>query len=177
MALPDYLSQLPFSLHCCSGHTLPDLHQLFQYVLYVYTQQGQWCILITILPSAMGVLWLIQISSPASSPWLTNSVNFTPLYFWLSLALNLSMTLAIVARLLFFRWRIARALGAKFGSQYTSIAAIVVESAFISSAGFLLFLIPFGINSPLANLFIQPLSEIQVRGRLRHLSISHLSLN
>lgn len=117
----------------------------------------------------MGVLWLIQISAPASSPWLTTSVNFTPLYFWLSLALNLSMTLAIVARLLVFRWRIARALGPKFGSQYTSIAAMVVESAFISSAGFLLFLIPFGLNSPLANMFIQVLSEIQVCFRFNHL--------
>ena len=72
------------------------------------------------------------------------------------------MTLAIVARLLVFRWRISRALGSKFGSQYTSIAAMLIESAVIYSAGALLFLVPFALNSPLSNMFIQVLSEIQV---------------
>jgi len=107
-------------------------------------------------------MWLIQVSASQSSPWLTSSINFTPPYFWLSLALNISMTLAIVSRLLVFRWRISSALGPKFGTQYTSIASMLVESAVLYSASALLFLIPFALNHPLANTFIQMLSEVQV---------------
>ncbi|KAF8193015.1 hypothetical protein BJ912DRAFT_253649 [Pholiota molesta] len=112
---------------------------------------------------SMGVMWLVQVSASQSSPWSTSSINFTPPYFWLSLALNITMTLAIVARLLVFKWRISSVLGPKFGSQYTGIAAMLVESALLSSAFALLFLIPFALNHPLANTFIQLLSQTQVR--------------
>ncbi|KAF5310069.1 hypothetical protein D9619_010313 [Psilocybe cf. subviscida] len=110
----------------------------------------------------LGSLWLVQISSSLSSPWLTNSVNFTPPYFWLTISLNLTLTTAIVARLLVFRWRISKALGSRYGSHYTSIAAMLIESALIYSGGALLFIVPFGLNSPLSNMFIQVLAEIQI---------------
>jgi hypothetical protein len=113
---------------------------------------------------SMGVMWLVQISAPASSPWSTssNSINFTLPYFWLSLALNITMTIAIVSRVLLFRWRITRVLGPKYGSQYTSIAALLVESALIYSTFALLFLVPFALNHPLANTFLQMLSQVQI---------------
>ncbi len=90
--------------------------------------------------------------------------------FWSSFALNLSMTLAIVARLLVLRRRISSLSGSKLGSEYTSIAAILVESAVINPAGALLFLIPFVLNNSLFKMFIQVLTEIQVCFRLAYLS-------
>ncbi|PPQ94610.1 hypothetical protein CVT25_011404 [Psilocybe cyanescens] len=107
-----------------------------------------------------GVLWLTQIS--ATSPWVAGSINFTAPYFWLSLALNMTMTIAICARLLFFRTRVRKVLGHNHGSDYTSIAAMVVESAAIYSAFSLCFLIPFALNHPIQNTFIQMLGEVQI---------------
>ena len=115
--------------------------------------------------SALSVVWLIQVSAPASSPWgslSNNAINFTAPYFWMSLSLNISMTIAICARLLFYRHRITRVLGPNHGTQYTSVAAMIVESSFIYSAFALLFLIPFALNNPIQNAFIQLMGEIQV---------------
>ena len=115
--------------------------------------------------SALSIVWLVQVSAPASSPWASlsnNTINFTAPYFWMSLSLNISMTIAICARLLFYRRRITRVLGPNHGTQYTSVAAMIVESSFIYSAFSLLFLIPFALNNPIQNAFIQLMGEIQV---------------
>ena len=80
----------------------------------------------------------------------------------MSLSLNISMTVAICARLLFYRRRITKVLGPNHGTQYTSVAAMIVESSFLYSAFALLFLIPFALNNPIQNAFIQLMGEIQV---------------
>ena len=80
----------------------------------------------------------------------------------MSLSLNISMTIAICARLLFYRRRITRVLGKNHGTQYTSVAAMIIESSFLYSAFSLLFLIPFALNNPIQNAFIQLMGEIQV---------------
>ncbi|KAJ7670412.1 hypothetical protein B0H14DRAFT_1027016 [Mycena olivaceomarginata] len=106
-----------------------------------------------------GLLWLIQIS--ATSPFSSSTVNWTIPYLSLSLALNILVTIAIVIRLWVYRRRISGVFDANHGSQYTSIAAMLVESAFIYSSFSILFLVPFGMNIPLSELFLQALSEIQ----------------
>lgn len=108
----------------------------------------------------MGLLWLIQVST--SSPY-TSGVNYTIPFYTLSLALNIIMTIAIVARLLLFRHRIASALGSGHGSQYTSIVAMIVESAAIYSSFSIVFLVLFAIDNPVSSVFIIPLGEVQVR--------------
>ncbi|KAJ6547832.1 hypothetical protein DFH09DRAFT_1039879 [Mycena vulgaris] len=115
--------------------------------------------LLFIASVGMGILWLIQIS--ATSPFSSSTINYTIPYLSLSLALNILVTIAIVARLLVYRHRIFHVFGLKHGSQYTSIAAMLVESAFIYSSFSILFLVPFGLNSPLSQLFLQALSQIQ----------------
>jgi hypothetical protein len=115
---------------------------------------------------SLSVVWLIQVSAPASSPWSNvsgaNAINFTGPYFWMSLSLNISMTVAICARLIYYRKRIASVFGANHGTQYTSVAAMIVESAALYSAFALLFLIPFALNNPIQNAFIQLMGEIQI---------------
>ncbi|KZV68536.1 hypothetical protein PENSPDRAFT_609927 [Peniophora sp. CONT] len=109
---------------------------------------------------ATGILWLIQIST--TSPYIAQIVNWTIPFLSLSLAINILVTLFIVSRLLFHRHRIASALGNRYGTQYTSIAAMIVESAAIYSAFSLLFLVPFGLNSPISEIFLQSLGQVQI---------------
>ena len=111
----------------------------------------------------MGILWLKQVGTADQSPWDSSGINFTIPYYSMSLALNILVTLLIVARLMLYRRRVRSALGSTHGMHYTSLAAMVVESAGIYSAYSLLFLVPFAMNHPLAQLFLQGLSPVQVR--------------
>jgi len=80
----------------------------------------------------------------------------------MSLTLNILITVLIVLRLLVYRHRIVQALGKGQGSQYTSLAAMIIESAAIYSTFALLFIVPFALSSQLAQLFLQGLSLVQV---------------
>lgn len=138
------------------GHDLPwdIVWRLVRYVL------GS-----TVIPSnntarlALGLLWLLQISN--SSPW-GGTINWTLPYLSVSLGLNVIITLAIICRLFLFRRRIAGALGGNYGSQYLSLAAILVESAALYSSFCLLFLVPFGLNHYISTIFLQSLCQVQV---------------
>ncbi|EED80166.1 predicted protein, partial [Postia placenta Mad-698-R] len=77
---------------------------------------------------------------------------FTLAYFVMTLSLNIIVTLLIVGRLLFYRQRIMHALGAEDVSHYANVAGILIESASLYSAFAILFLVPFGLNYPLAQI-------------------------
>ena len=106
-------------------------------------------------------MFLIQVST--TNPYVTNGINFTLPYLSLSLALNIILTIAIVLRLLTFRYRIVSVLGPTYGTQYTSIAAMIIESAALYSAVSVTFLVLFGIGNPVSQVFIQSLNQFQVR--------------
>ncbi|KAI0258510.1 hypothetical protein BC834DRAFT_835454 [Gloeopeniophorella convolvens] len=108
-----------------------------------------------------GVFWLKQLST--FSPYGSSGVNWTIPCLSISLALNILVSIAIVLRLLVYRRRIASVMGQHHGSQYTSIAAMIIESASIYSAFSIFFLVPFGMNSPVSEIVLQSLSEIQAR--------------
>ncbi|KXN87292.1 hypothetical protein AN958_08981 [Leucoagaricus sp. SymC.cos] len=110
---------------------------------------------------AFGILLLKQVSAVSGSPWDASGINFIIPYYSMVLALNILVTALIVLRLLFYRHHIVRALGKNFGHQYASLATVIVESATIYSTFSLLFLVPFASNSPVAQLFLQPLSTVQ----------------
>ena len=111
--------------------------------------------------AGLGIGFLIQVST--TNPYVTNGVNFTLPYLSLSLALNIILTIAIVLRLLTFRYRIVSVLGPQYGTQYTSIAAMIVESAALYSAVSITFLVLFGIGNPVSQVLIQSLNQFQVR--------------
>lgn len=106
-------------------------------------------------------MFLIQVST--TNPYVTNGINFTLPYLSLSLALNIILTIAIVLRLLMFRYRTVALLGPKHGTQYTSIAAMIIESAAIYSTISITFLVLFGLGNPVSQVFLQSLSQFQVR--------------
>ena len=110
----------------------------------------------------MGVLLLIQLSH--SSPWgSASSINWIIPFFSMSLAFNIIVTIAIVGRLYYFRRSMLSIFpGNSHGDHYTNIAAIFVESSVITAAFTLLCLVPLVRGSAVANVFLQPLGEIQV---------------
>jgi len=106
-----------------------------------------------------GTLFLLQIS--AASPFVSAKLDWTIPYFSISLAINLFVTIAIVSRLLLFRRRIASVLGPSHGTQYTSVAAMIIESAALFSVFSVLFLVPFGLKSSMASIFLESMGQVQ----------------
>ncbi|KAF9220044.1 hypothetical protein BS17DRAFT_788125 [Gyrodon lividus] len=112
----------------------------------------------------LGVFFLIQISTPSSSPYFNadKTINWTLPYFTLSLLINIVVTILIVLRLFLYRRRMIQVLGPGHATESTSVAAMVVESASIYSTFSLLFLITFITKSPVSNTFLQVLGETQL---------------
>jgi hypothetical protein len=90
------------------------------------------------------------------------SFSFLFPYLTVDLAINIFISLLTVLRLLSHRHRISKVLGPGHGTIYTSFATIIVESASVYSVCSLLYLIPYGLNSPISFAFMQILGEAQV---------------
>ncbi|PSR72607.1 hypothetical protein PHLCEN_2v11531 [Hermanssonia centrifuga] len=110
----------------------------------------------------LGSLFLGQIMS--TSPW--GAVNFTLGFWCFSLALNIIATFLIVGRLLFYRRRLAHIVGKGHGEQFTGLIAMVVESELMYTAFLILFIVPFILNHPLENVFIQGIALVQATAAL-----------
>ncbi|KAG1739263.1 hypothetical protein EDB19DRAFT_1828845 [Suillus lakei] len=110
---------------------------------------------------AMGIMWLLQVTS--TSPYFSSTnINYTVPYLSLSLALNIIITIVIVLRLLTYRYRISKVLGSSYGTQYTSIAAMIIESAALYSVFSVAFLTLFLLNNPISETFIESLTQVQI---------------
>ncbi|KAH8809638.1 hypothetical protein DL96DRAFT_1685818 [Flagelloscypha sp. PMI_526] len=103
---------------------------------------------------AMGCLFLDQLFKSNVLETSVANVNWTLPYLTLSLTLNVFLSLAIVGRLVLFRFRISKVLGNGYGSNYTSVASIIIESAGFHALLALLFIIPNGIGHPVAIVFL-----------------------
>jgi hypothetical protein len=111
--------------------------------------------------TVMGIMFLLQVTS--NSPYFSSTnINYTVPYLSLSLALNIIITLVIVLRLLTYRHRISKVLGSNYGTQYTSIAAMIVESAALYSAFSVVFLTLFLLNNPISATFLQSFTQVQI---------------
>ena len=75
----------------------------------------------------MSICLIIQILHPDAG--LGSGLSFELPYTTLTLSLNILIAILISSRLLSQRRRITNALGAQYAHQYTSIAAMIVESA------------------------------------------------
>ncbi|KAG1784698.1 uncharacterized protein HD556DRAFT_1462771 [Suillus plorans] len=110
---------------------------------------------------AMAIMWLLQVTASTSYFSLTD-IDYTIPYLTLSLALNIIITIVIVLRLLTYRRRISKVLGSSYGTQYTSIAAMIVESAALYSTFSVAFLTLFGLNNAISETFLVSLTQVQV---------------
>lgn len=106
---------------------------------------------------------------PGSSLYSDNTVDWGLARMILTAALNIILATLITGRLLFFRRRLRRALGASeaLAVPYISIAAMVIESSMICAISYLALAIPYALNSHAANLFLPSSFLMPVRRGLR----------
>ncbi|KAL1762037.1 hypothetical protein FB107DRAFT_254543 [Schizophyllum commune] len=135
---------------------------LLLYRCYVVWAKRWWIIVIPgcvfIASTTMSIFLLYQVSQPTESLWLHVDVGLT--YFSLSLAVNLLLTLLIVGRLLSLSNQVTRMLGPQHARTYTSVAALLVESAAPYAVANLIFIVTYGIGSPGSNVVLPVLSQI-----------------
>jgi hypothetical protein len=86
--------------------------------------------LIMILPV---LTYIAAVVCAAFTVQSASALQFTLPYFGLSTALNVLLTLMIAGKLLWARRSIVAALGSQHAKLYTSIAAMVIESAFLNA--------------------------------------------
>lgn len=109
----------------------------------------------------MGCILLFQLSQPNANLWSTTTVNFGIPYWSISVSLNVLVTSLIVAKLYFIRRRTRAVLSTHHSRTYTSVAAMLVESAALYSATALLFIITYARNSQIQNLVLPVLGQVQ----------------
>jgi hypothetical protein len=109
-----------------------------------------------------GSLWVIIVSQPAQSGSGWMSFNYLFPYLSVSLAINILICILTVVRLLYHRACISKVLGPAYGMLYAGFAAMIIESAAVYAICSLFYLVPFAVNSPLADAFLQILGEAQV---------------
>ena len=102
------------------------------------------------------------MNKPGADLWTNEAVKFSISYWSLSISLNITLTLLISGRLLFIRNRVKMSLGAHQAKIYTSLAAMLVESAALYSVTGLIFIVSYARNSIFQNIVLPPLGLVQV---------------
>lgn len=108
----------------------------------------------------MAICLLVQIFHPTIA--LISRLNVQLPYTSLSLSLNILIPLLISVQILSKKKRIARALGPQYADQYTSIIAMIVESAAPDFVFAIPYLILFGSKNPAQNILVSSLTQIEV---------------
>ncbi|KZV85732.1 hypothetical protein EXIGLDRAFT_841253 [Exidia glandulosa HHB12029] len=110
----------------------------------------------------MGVSIALLIALTTEGKTIRNEVAaqlFTS-YFAISISLNVLLTLAIVAKLLFVRRRIKHHLQDS-SSTYVSVSAMLIESASLYAVCGILFLVPWRLKSPVQSLVLPTLGQAE----------------
>ena len=113
--------------------------------------------------TAMGVAFIYQVSQPVGID--SGSVSFGTPYYSISLSLNVILTLMIVTRLVLSSRNFRNAMGAPAGAcgLYKAIVSMLVESCALYAVSYLLFVVPWALESSVSNTFFPILAEVQVR--------------
>lgn len=104
---------------------------------------------------------LVAMTKPGADFWTNEAVKFSISYWSLSISLNIILTLLISGRILFIRNRVKMSLGAYHAKTYTSLVAVLVESAALYSVTGLIFIVSYARNSPFQNIVLPPLGLVQ----------------
>ena len=108
----------------------------------------------------IGNIHFVQDSQPSFSPWSISTIELV--YLFIAIITNVVLTFMTVIRLYLFRRRITKVLGPRYGLHYTSIIAILVESAAPIYVMVLFLVIPFAMGNPLANIPLLCVIQVQV---------------
>jgi len=105
---------------------------------------------------SMSVVQIVEVHKPNG---LNASFKFSLPFFVLSLSENVILSGCIVLRLLVMRRR--EGVGAH-RSKYTSVAAMITESAVLYSVFNLCFIVPYIVGHPIGGIFLDMLGQIQI---------------
>ncbi|KAJ7448666.1 hypothetical protein B0H11DRAFT_340224 [Mycena galericulata] len=109
----------------------------------------------------LSAILIAELSEPGNTIWTTISVNLAIPYWSISISMTVILTSLIVGRLLFMRYRLRKLMGSNAPTPYVTVVAMVVESAAIYSINGLIFLVSYGVNSPVQNLALPLLGQTQ----------------
>jgi len=119
---------------------------LLLYRLFVIWGSNYW---VVVLPGiiycatlALGILELVSAFKPGGFFFSGKAVNFGTPYYSITVSMNIIVTALICARLFYMSRQVREAIGVQNAKLYTSIAAILIESAAPYTAMGILFL-PF----------------------------------
>ncbi|KAI0756150.1 hypothetical protein C8Q80DRAFT_1071327, partial [Daedaleopsis nitida] len=102
----------------------------------------------------MGTLWTLQSSHPGLSLYSKQPLAYGTAYYAISLGINIVLTVLIVARLLMYRRTHLAHLPREHAEQYLSLATLIVESAALYSAFAVAFLVSYGLNKPINQIWL-----------------------
>lgn len=105
---------------------------------------------------AMGSLFLYQALRPGASLFNHLSINFGVPYFSLTAGLNVLISSLIVVQWLMFRCEVKRVLGHDYAvfSPYVAAGPLLIESSLIYAVNSIIFVVPYGLGSHVANIFL-----------------------
>lgn len=110
----------------------------------------------------MAILSVIQAAKPNANLWSHVEVRFALPFWAINVPLMAIMTIGIVFRLLSVRRSVAANLGVDSARVYTSVAAMVVESAALESIAGVICLITYVTHSVVENAIQPALGQIAV---------------
>ena len=105
----------------------------------------------------------IYTMKPTVGFWAPITVNIGTAYWSLSIGLNIIVTVAIAGRLLKMRANIRRVLGPNHSSPYTSVLAMIIESAALYTSWALIFMVAYAKGDTFQNVVLSSLGQVQVR--------------
>ena len=117
--------------------------------------------------TATGIWFIHETARPGGTWTLLPSKIGTP-YFSITAGLNVILTLLILSRLFLHGRNVRSAMGgqAKISSFFKAALAMIIESSALYAINSLLFVIPRGVGSYVANIFLPILAQTQVRAFL-----------
>ena len=110
------------------------------------------------------VLVYYEITESNSGTWVSIATNLGTPYYWISLSLNILLTLLIVIRLITHRRNTRIISEGPLGTSglYKALMIMFIESCTLYATTFLLFVGPWCANSWVADVFFPILIEAQV---------------
>ncbi|EAU92219.1 hypothetical protein CC1G_10105 [Coprinopsis cinerea okayama7 len=132
---------------------------LLLYRMYVIWGQNIYVLILPCLAYlcafALAIIQLVTAAMPGASLFNGKSINFGVPYYTITISLNVVITSLICYRLRRLSKTVSQALGRDNARMYTSVAAMLVESAAPYSLVGIMFLIPYALESQTALSFGQ----------------------
>ncbi|EJD46589.1 hypothetical protein AURDEDRAFT_20524, partial [Auricularia subglabra TFB-10046 SS5] len=108
---------------------------------------------------ALSCVVMFMLSRPGMTLWSNVTFQLITAYYAVSIAFNILLTMGIVIRLLIIRRNVGRQIASV--GPYVSVSAMLIESAFLYSACGIAFLVAYGVNSPVQNLILPTLAQME----------------